>query len=247
MTATAGAAAGQVSSAEIRRRQREMKAKHEQRAAEIRQRQLEIKTEQARYGTEIKAEVERGFTEANKLKQSINEWKATKKRSEQLAATFDPAAAPPPVACLAWYIAAARSARSMEELLKYLPVTEQQSLKADQADYDPRRVAESRATFKKWNPKIDEDTLTRLTNPPYVNALARHKKRAEGILDVLSVKIDGRKAVIEVSTTVGGTSNGVEYPYGTAEVELLGEEGFWKFDSYSDSAIKYMYPPQPKR
>ena len=121
---------------------------------------------------------------------------------------FDPSAAPPPVECLGRYMFAARSARSMQELFKYLPLAEQHLLKE--------------------------------------GALARHKRIASGILDVLNVKVDGRKAVIKVSTTRGGRINGVEHPYGTAKVELLGEKGFWKFYRYNDSGVVYMNPPQPK-
>lgn len=96
-------------------------------------------------------------------------------------------------------------------------------------------------------PKIDEKSLTFLSNPPYVNELDRHKRIAEKILDVLSVKVDGTKALIEVSTTSGGTVNGVEYPYGTAKIEMLGEGNSWKVHSYNDNNVVYLHPPRPKQ
>lgn len=217
--AIAGVAAGQVSSAEFQRRQRELKAKHQRRAAELKRLH----------------------------EQRVREMKAAPRKSQQPATAFDPATAPPPVDCLRSYIAAARRATSMEQLLKYLPRAEQRSLKGLQDNYNPRDAAKSRERLKKQNPKLDEAALRHLTNPPYVNELARHKRIAEGMLDVLSVKIDGRKAVIEVSTTSGGKVNGVEYPYGTAKIELLGEEKYWKFRSYNDSSVVYLHPPKPKR
>ena len=73
------------------------------------------------------------------------------------------------------------------------------------------------------------------------------RRIAKTILDVLSVKIDENRAVIMVSTTSGGISNGVEFPYGRAKIELLGEYRYWKVRSYNDTGVLYRHPPQPKR
>ena len=163
------------------------------------------------------------------------------------APAFNVSAAPPPDVSLRGFFAAARKARSMTELLVYLPLDEQRVLKERQANYDPKVAADNRAWRKKQNPDIDERSQTFLSNPPYVNELERHQRIAKKFLDVLSVKVEGNKATIEVSTTGGGTANGVKYPYGEATVEMVGEGSAWKFSSYNDSNIMYLEPPQPKR
>ena len=66
-----------------------------------------------------------------------------------------------------------------------------------------------------------------ISNPPFVNELARSKRIANRILQVLSVKIEGNEAFIEVSTNSGGTINGRRYPYGSARIEMLGEAGYF--------------------
>jgi hypothetical protein len=181
--AMAGVATGQISSADIQRQQRQMKARHERRAVEMKRLH----------------------------EQRVRQMRAAPQQSNRKKTVFDRSTAPSPVDCLGRYVVAARSARSIGDLFKYLPLAEQHSLKTQQED-----------------------------------ALARHKRIAGGILDVLSVRVEGRKAVVQVSTTRGGRINGVEHPYGTARVELLGEKGFWKFYRYNDSGVVYMNPPQPK-
>lgn len=134
----------------------------------------------------------------------------------------------------------------MEQILPYLPESEAQSLREYQATYDPRQAAESRTSLKKLNPQITEDGLTHLTNSPYVNALTRHKSIVKDILEVLSVKTEGDKATLEVSTTSGAIVNGAKYPYGTAKIELVGEGNTWKIGPYNDDNIAYLYQPKPK-
>jgi hypothetical protein len=87
-------------------------------------------------------------------------------------------------------------------------VDEQYSLIQQQKQYDPKEAAAGRAWHKQQNPDIDERSLTYLSNPPFVNALERNKDIASGILEVLSVKVEGNKALIEFSTNNGGTFNG---------------------------------------
>ena len=146
--------------------------------------------------------------------------------------------------CLKSYIAAARSASSMESLLRYLPDSEQQSLKERQAQYDPKEAARSREWHRKQDPNVKPETLEFLSNPPYTNELNHHRQIAAKILAILSVNIDGNKAVARVSTTGGATVNGVHYPYGTAQIELIGQGGSWRISSYNDSNMAYLEPPQ---
>ncbi len=88
------------------------------------------------------------------------------------------------------YIAAVATAQSLKDLYKYLP----------------RRVRPRLDNLKSGNvlasSKAAYDKSAR-------SDLKRRKRIAKTILDVLSVKIDGNKAVIMVSTTSGGISNGV--------------------------------------
>jgi hypothetical protein len=167
------------------------------------------------------------------------------KRADRKTPAFNPAAAPPPADCLRAYVAAARGANRMDDILKYLPQAQQRSLKEYQATYDPREAAESRTRLRQMNPKLDDKSLTFLSNPPFVNELNHHKAIAGKFLDVLSVETNGNEAKVRISTTGGGTFNGVRYPYSTATVDMVGEEGFWKVDSYNDANVSYLAPPQP--
>jgi hypothetical protein len=229
--AMAGEGVGQVSSADLQRRHRQMKAEQERRAAEMKRlHEQRLKQVPAQGSRPRSPQSAPGLSAA--------------RAQERPVPAFDPSAAPPPIVCLAQYVTAARRANSMEEILKYLPLAEQRSLKEYQATYDPQEAAKSRERLRRMDPKLDEGSLAHLTNPPYVNGLIHHRQVAGGILDVLSVDVEGRKAVIEVSTTVGGRVNGVEYPYGRAKIEMLGEEGFWRIASYNDSSVVYLHPPQ---
>lgn len=157
---------------------------------------------------------------------------------------FNASQAPPPAECLWKYVAAVKSASTMEQVLPYLPAGEARSLRDYQATYDPKQAAESRISLKQLNPKLTENGLTHLTNSPYVNALQWHKGIAEDILEVLSVKIDGNKATLRVSTTSGATINGGRYPYSTATIELEGEGNIWKIGAYNSGNVYYQEPPK---
>jgi hypothetical protein len=217
--ALAGSAAGQQTSAEFQRRAAEMRAQHERRAAEF----------QSKRGANAR--------------QSLEQLKSTARPVQP----FQAAAAPRPEDCWLAYVAAARRATSMEEILPYLPVARQQQLQQRQARYDPQLAAQQRERRRRENPNISERTLTFLSNPPYVNELAFQKMRAGSFLEVLSVRIDGNKAVVEISTTSGVTINGVKHPYSTATVEMIGEGSTWKVGGYDNSELVYIDPPQPKK
>ena len=90
---------------------------------------------------------------------------------------------------------------------------------------------------------MKEESLTFLSNPPYTNALNWHKGVAGKIIEVLSVKTDGDKAQITVSTKSGAKINGEVYPYSTADIELLGESNYWRFSKYESSIVYYKEPP----
>jgi len=222
-------------SEEVLRQRREARARYERNVAQMTQRSeqrwKELQAKQKRINQKMYEDYQRQL--------------AARRPSTQLP-PFDPASAPPPADCLYSFIAAAKAASSMEQLLPYLPVDEQVVLKERQKQYDPKVAAQNRAWHKQQNPDIDEESLTFLSNPPYVNELNHNKSIANRILEVLEVKVEGNKALIEVSTTSGAVVNGVRYPYGTAEVELVGEAGFWKVHSYNDSNVVYLKPPQSR-
>ncbi len=156
---------------------------------------------------------------------------------------FNPASAPPAEECWKSYVAAARTATSMDQLMNYLPQKEQKHLRERQSQYDPREAAESQQRWRKKNPEMKESAITFLTNSPYVNALDHHKSIANKFREVLSAKSDGNKATIVVSTNSLGTSNGAKYPYSKATIEMIGEAGYWRIDTYNDSGWHYQEPP----
>jgi hypothetical protein len=132
----------------------------------------------------------------------------------------------------------------MEALLNYLPASESQLLKQRQASYDPREAATSRQQLRKQNPKLSEESLTFLTTSPYQHELDRLKRITGNILEVMNVKVEDNKATLKVSTNNGGTINGAQYEYGTAEIEFVGEGNAWKFYKYNDSG--WVYQEQPR-
>lgn len=219
---------------DAQRRQQQMKAEHDQKAAEHKRKFEQALRESQADQSRIRQQAARNFA------------KVRQDPSAQSAPAFNAATAPPPVECLKAYIAAAKSASSMDQLLNYLPLREAEALKERQARYDPRQAAANRESHRKRKPDMKEESLTFLTNPPYVNELNHHQRIANKIIDILSVKIDGNKALITVSTNSGATVNGERYSYGTAKIEMIGEVNLWRLASYNDSNIVYKDPPQPR-
>jgi hypothetical protein len=156
---------------------------------------------------------------------------------------FNAAAAPPPDECLKAFVAAGRSATSMDQLMSFLPQREMEVLKSSQSSYDPKQAANNRQWFRQQNPDITDEGLTHITNPPYANALKFNKGLANDIRDILSVKVDGNKAQLVVSTNNGATINDVYYPYGKADVEMVGEGNYWKLSRFHPSIVYYKEPP----
>lgn len=152
---------------------------------------------------------------------------------------FNAASAPPPEECLKAFIAAGRTATQMEQLMKFLPQRQMEALKAQQANYDPKNAASAREWHRKQNPKITDEELNHITGPPYNFELKFHKSLANEIVDILSAKVEGNKANLVVSTSNGATVNGEHYPYGKADVEMVGEGNYWKLSRYNPSIVVY--------
>jgi len=156
---------------------------------------------------------------------------------------FNAASAPPPDECLKAFVAAGRTATSMDQLTKFLPQREMELLKSSEASYDPKEAASKQQWFRQQNPKITDESLAHLTSSPYASALKFKKSLASDIRDILSVKVEGNKANLVVSTNKGATINDVHYPYGKADVEMIGEGNYWKLSGFHQSIVYYKDPP----
>jgi hypothetical protein len=215
-------------------RRQQQKADFERKRAEnmrkFEQKQREMKVDQDRLRTKVRQDFAKAREEMRAASQPL---------------PFDVASAPPPDKWVQSYIAAAKSG-SIEQLLPYLPQARQKALKSEQATYDPKVAAKRRESHRKQSPHLDEESLDHLTNSPYAGALKFHKGIADKILEVLSFSIEGNRASVSVSTTSGGTINGVHYPYGTAHLGLVGQGSFWRLETYKDSITFYRYPPKPE-
>ncbi len=228
-------------------RRKQMKAEHDRRVAEM-QRKMGQATPSHRAAAGVAPSQFSPAASANRTPQ-WNSPKSSTLRLPEVAKQpdvppFNASQAPPPAECLWKYVAAVKSASTMEQVLPYLPAGEARSLRDYQATYDPKQAAKSRQSLKQLDPKLTEDGLTHLTNSPYVNALKWHKGIAEDILEVLSVKIEGNKATLRVSTTNEAIIDGGRFPYGTATIELEGEGNTWKIGAYNDSNVYYQEPPK---
>jgi hypothetical protein len=248
-TAVAVPADAQMTKGELETRRKQLQADHARRVAEMRTK-AGLSTPSHRAAAGVTPSPFSPATAANRNPAwnapPLSGTRLPHPVKQQVTPPFNLALAPPPADCLWKYVAAAASASTMEQILPYLPDREARSLQEYQATYDPQQALESRKSLQQLNPKITEEELTYLTNPPYVNALARHQRRAEKILEVLSIQIDGDKASLSVSTTNGAIVNGGRYPYGTATIELVGEGNTWKIGAYNDGNVFYQEPPKPK-
>jgi len=232
------------------------KKRHEQIKAEMERKQADLKrkvAEMERKHADLKHKLPKssppppppGFEEQRrKVEKSLADKAAAKKAAEQASASFNLATAPSPEDCWRSYVSTARSATTFDPILKYLPLEKAHSLREQQAAWDPRQAAESKASWRKRDPKMSEETLEHLTSSPYAHGLKWHKEIAEKYIAIIGVNIEGNKATLRVSTHSDAVINGGRYPYGTATVELLGQANFWRLDSYNDSNIVYQEPPQ---
>ena len=159
------------------------------------------------------------------------------------APKFDPEGAPPPDECFKAFAAAAKNAGSMDQILPYLPQREQEVLKTRQARFDPQQAAKNVESLRKQNPKLDEQALAHLSSSPYAYALKWHKEMAISVIQIKDVKVDGDKARVTVSITSDAIINGERYPYGMADVKMVGEGRTWKVAGFETSIVVYKQAP----
>ena len=72
-------------------------------------------------------------------------------------------------------------------------------------------------------------------------------KSAPSAFNLLRIAADSSTAMVEQSTTTGGISNGVKFPYGTAKIEMLGEYKYWTVSSFNSTGVIYIHSQRPKR
>lgn len=160
---------------------------------------------------------------------------------------FDAKKAPSPVLCFLKFVATARTARTMDELLPFIPYAQQRVLKECQQQWDPQRAAHSKAAWMKSNPSMRESSADHLTEAPYTRELKHLNEIAAKVMRVRAFKITAaNKAELDVATQSTLSTNAYgkweDFPYGTAEVEMLGEGDYWRMKSYNDNNIHYKEP-----
>lgn len=125
---------------------------------------------------------------------------------------FDPATAPPPQSCLKAYIAAVTKADKLADIYNYLPRAQRPTINHS-----------LKGTV--WEKTVAADDDANRFD------LEFRKAFATSIVDVLSVQVDGNKAVLMVSTNSGGA----ESPRGRARIEMIGENKYWKVQRCKDT------------
>lgn len=155
---------------------------------------------------------------------------------------FDAKKAPTPDLCLLKFAQAAKTATRIEDLMPYIPYAQLNSLKGYQKTYDPALAAQRKAEYEAKG--MDADGVRHLTSSPYDNELRRLKSLGDKIMRVKSFKYTAsNKAKLDVAThNCQAEQNGGKYPYGTADVEMRGEDNYWRMESYNDGNAFYQSP-----
>src|SRR5438105_4611095 len=143
-------------------------------SADIQRQQAKMKADFARKDAEIKRKIDQRAKSLQPGQDELRQQAArylNKTTPSAPLPPFNAATAPPPADCLKAFVAAGRSATSLEQLMSYLPQDKVDALKARQSMYDPKVAASARETHRKWNPKISDEDLNHITGPPYDFAL----------------------------------------------------------------------------
>jgi hypothetical protein len=227
--------------ADAQRRHQELKAKHDRITAEhkkkIEQMQKQFKADQQRLKDK----------HASAASKSTARPEIRPHNPAPQVPPFNATSAPSPEDCLWAFVRATRSATSMEQVYPFLPVRQAHTMREMQARYDPKQAAQHRQSFLERDPKMSKETLDHLTGPPNDWELKFHKAIAKDILQILSVRVEGNEARLYVSTRSDAVISGGKYPYGTANIELVGEGSYWKLSRYEDGIMAYQEPPQPPK
>jgi hypothetical protein len=155
------------------------------------------------------------------------------------APPFDAEKSPPPIDCFNAYVAATRKATRMEEILSYLPQSQQEQLKAEQSKFNPKEEAKEREQFRKLHPKFTKDELDRHFASPYEERLRYHKAFANEVIKVISVDEKDNTAFLTVLTEENVTIGGVFYRHGKSNVNMVGEGTYWKLKDHGDTGWRF--------
>lgn len=149
------------------------------------------------------------------------------------AVQFDAQSAPRPEVCFDAFLQAARSAKSFEEILPYLPADKREYYQREQKLYDPERARERRLKYEKEG-KLDADSIQHLTQPPYDTGLKSYRGMALKVNEFVSATTTGDRATLHVTIHINETIDGVRYTKSTASIGMIGEGDSWKFESFKE-------------
>ena len=158
---------------------------------------------------------------------------ARAKPAAPTAAQFDPQTAPRPEVSFDAFLRAARSAKSFEEILPYLPADKREYYEREQRQYDPEQARERRLRYEKEG-KLDAAAIQHLTQPPYVSGLKGYRGMALKVNEFVSATTKGDRATLNVTIHIDETINGVRYTQSTATIGMIGEGNNWKFESFKE-------------
>ncbi len=155
------------------------------------------------------------------------------KSATTAAAKFDPQAAPRPEVCFGTFLQAARSAKSFEEILPYVPADKREYYEREQKLYDPVKARERRIRYEKEG-KLDAAAIQHLTQSPYITGLKGYRSMALKVNEFVSATTKGDRATLQVTIHIDETINGVRYTKSTATIGMVGEGQTWKFESFQE-------------
>ena len=174
----------------------------------------------------------------SELRRKYEREKAARERQRELEkrkeAQFNPQSLPRPEVCFDRFLTAARSARSMKSLYKYLPESKEKNMRKP---YTAEEKARKRKYYEERG--TDPETIEFFLMDPEKRSLEHYQSIAKKIRRFVSVTFDGKTAKLRVTAKVHRVKNGRSYPYGSATITMIAEGKTWKFSGYSESDISY--------
>ena len=126
------------------------------------------------------------------------------------------------------FIVAVRQAGSMQQVLHFLPKSQQHDLMVRQENWP--EVKKWRLVYQKQDRKQGKPDRhskdPRYWRSPFENKLNSLKSTVENVVDIKSCEIEGSKATLKVTTKGDVVKNGLEL-YRTETVHMVKEDGRW--------------------
>jgi len=160
---------------------------------------------------------------------------AKSQKTPTSANAFNAAAAPSPDDCLKYFILAAKSATTMDQLLAYLPESEQKALRDKQARFDSQNADQTSDDFSSLSSSFSREQSASLSTSPYEAALQSSKSFSRQVMDILDVKVTGDQAELTVATGYYINENPVKS--GKAYVQMVGEGSLWRVKTNGSSPL----------